>query len=345
MCSSDLLVRSYLHHFFIRDATTKAYEPYISDTYLRYNFAETKIVNGLGEPEQWYSLLPPDRYQALKDRIDLDFAHTNQKFFAAGEPVSLDLFVKNIDSLIVRVFEINTHNYYREHLREVNTDINLDGLVANDDETVEYDESPLRRVRRHFEFPALTKAGVYVVDFIGNGINSRLVVRKGQLRHLVRTTPAGQVFTIFNENNNLVKDASIQLAGHEYQPDEDGQVLVPFSTQPARQPIIISRGDFSSLAFFPHQAENYQLAAGIYVDRESLLKRAQAPVVIRSGLYLNGTPVGLSGLEDVRLTISSVDNEGVSSSKEIKDFELFEDRRSEERRVGKECRSRWSPYH
>ena len=24
---------------------------------------------------------------------------------------------------------------------------------------------------------------------------------------------------------------------------------------------------------------------------------------------------------------------------------LFEDERSEERRVGKECRSRWSPYH
>ena len=24
---------------------------------------------------------------------------------------------------------------------------------------------------------------------------------------------------------------------------------------------------------------------------------------------------------------------------------LLEDRRSEERRVGKECRSRWSPYH
>src|ERR1051325_8313031 len=26
-------------------------------------------------------------------------------------------------------------------------------------------------------------------------------------------------------------------------------------------------------------------------------------------------------------------------------FEVFRDTRSEERRVGKECRSRWSPYH
>ena len=26
-------------------------------------------------------------------------------------------------------------------------------------------------------------------------------------------------------------------------------------------------------------------------------------------------------------------------------FEIVDDERSEERRVGKECRSRWSPYH
>ena len=54
-------------------------------------FAETKIVNGLGEPEQWYSLLPPEKYQALKDRVDLDFASTNRRYFAADEPVQLDV--------------------------------------------------------------------------------------------------------------------------------------------------------------------------------------------------------------------------------------------------------------
>src|SRR3989440_6784300 len=30
---------------------------------------------------------------------------------------------------------------------------------------------------------------------------------------------------------------------------------------------------------------------------------------------------------------------------EIEDPSVFEEERSEERRVGKECRSRWSPYH
>ena len=45
------------------------------------------------------------------------------------------------------------------------------------------------------------------------------------------------------------------------------------------------------------------------------------------------------------------DNETGNSIKEIEDrggkcgISDFEDDRSEERRVGKECRSRWSPYH
>ena len=37
---------------------------------------------------------------------------------------------------------------------------------------------------------------------------------------------------------------------------------------------------------------------------------------------------------------------GKKISKEVKDNTLLSDFiRSEERRVGKECRSRWSPYH
>ena len=57
--------------------------------------------------------------------------------------------------LIVKVFHINTDNYYRQNKREVDTDINLDGLVANHEFTFNYDNPPLHRVRRHFQFPQL----------------------------------------------------------------------------------------------------------------------------------------------------------------------------------------------
>ena len=324
--NDEPLVASYLHQFFIKETTYKPYEPYINDVYLKHHFAETKIVNGLGEAEQWYSLLPPAKYQALKERIDLDFAATNKLLFAPGEAVSLELDVKNVEKLIVKVYELNTFNYYRDHLREVDTDINLDGLVPNEETTHSYGEPPLRRVRRRFDFPTLNKRGVYVVDFIGNGKSSRALIRKGRLHYLVRMGTAGHVFTVLDEKNRKLAGASIQLQGHLYRADDDATITVPFSTKPRRQAIVLMLGEFSSLAFFQHGAENYQLAAGMFVDRESLLKRKKAKLIIRPSLQLNGTPVTLSVLENVRLVIASTDHGGGVSTQEIAGFKLFEDR-------------------
>lgn len=322
------LVRGYLHHFFQTETTYKPYEPYLNDLYLKHNFAEAKIVHGLGDPEQWYSLLPPDVYQQLKERIDLDFAPTNKRLFGADEPVSVDLFVKNVSTLLVKVHSINTQAYYRQHAREVNTDINLDGLVANSETTHQYSDPPLRRVARHFDFPELKQPGVYVIDFIGNGKSSRVVVRKGKLRYVARTGTAGHVFTVFDEAHRKVNDAVLWMDGHEYQADKEGLIRAPFSNNPGFHPIVISHGDFASLAYFQHQSENYGLVAAIHVDRESLLTRRKAQVVVRPGLYLNGTPVTLSVLEEPVLVITSVDHDGVPTTKKVTDFKLFEDRES-----------------
>jgi len=60
------LVRDYLGHFFVAAPDYTAYVKYIRDDYLKDVFVETKIVNGVGDMEQWYSMLPPSRYQALK---------------------------------------------------------------------------------------------------------------------------------------------------------------------------------------------------------------------------------------------------------------------------------------
>jgi hypothetical protein len=324
--NDEPLVRSYLAHFFLEAENFAPYAPYVNDGYLKQVFAETKIVNGLGDAERWYSMLPPATYQALKERIDLDFAFENQTEFAPDQPVGLDVYVKNVPTLIVKVFEINTGNFYRANLRPIDTDVNLDGLVPNHEETHSYDDPPLRRVRRHFNFPQLDHRGVYVIDFIGNGISSRALVRKGQLRHLVRTGVAGQVFTILDENQLPVPQATLWLAGTLYTPDEKGVIVTPFSNQPGRQPIVLSVDGFSSLDHFQQAAESYSLAAGIYVDREELLNRRTARLLVRPSLTVAGTPIALTALEEVKLLITSTDLDGVPSSQEVPDFKLFDDR-------------------
>ncbi|MCH7909891.1 MAG: formate dehydrogenase accessory sulfurtransferase FdhD, partial [Candidatus Hydrogenedentes bacterium] len=111
----------------------------------------------------------------------------------------------------------------------------------------------------------------------------------------------------------------------EYSPD-DGTITVPFSTNPRRQAIILVLGEFSSLAHFQHGADKSRLSAGMFVDRESLLKRKKAKVIIRPSLQLNGTPVTLSVLENASLVITSTDRLGVSTSTVVEDFKLASDR-------------------
>ncbi|WP_254507916.1 hypothetical protein [Anatilimnocola floriformis] len=329
------LVRTFLLHFLRDAADIKEFEPYVNDTYLKHLLAEVKIVNGLGDAEKWASLLPPEQYKQLKERVDIDFAFTNKTSYSADEAVALDLHIKNAGTLIVKVFELNTKNFYRSNLREVDTDINLDGLVPNYEQTHQFTDAPVRRVPKKFEFPQLSRPGIYVIDFIGNGRSSRALVRKGGLKQLVRTSAAGQVFTVLDDKQQVVKNASIYLGGHEYTAEKDGTVIVPFSTNPNRATIVISapttnekgvKSEYSSLGNFLHEAESYGLSAGFYVDRESLLKRKTAKVLIRSSLNINGTPVTLGLLEEVKLLITSTDLDGVAATQEIPNLKLFEDR-------------------
>ncbi|MDQ3332302.1 MAG: hypothetical protein M3552_16905, partial [Planctomycetota bacterium] len=323
------VVRSYLAHFLLEAENYDQFKPYIEENYLKHLFAEVKIVNGLGDEERWASLLPPEQYRALKERIDLDFAETNKTEYGPTEAVGLDVFVKNVDTLLVKVFEINTNSYYRQYGKEIGPDIDLDGLVANFEQTFNYNEPPLRRVRRHYEFPMLKDRGVYVIDFIGNGMSSRAVVRKGKLEFLVRTSAAGQVFTVIDEQRQPVPDATLWLAGTLYRPTKEGVIVTPFSNEPGTRPIVLSAGEFSSLARFEQQAENYAFTAGIYVDREELLSRRKAGVLIRPSLSINGTPISVKSLEEVRLVVTSTDLDGVPTTKTVEDFELFDGKESE----------------
>jgi hypothetical protein len=324
----EALIRDYLFHFFVQEDSYKAYSEYISDEILKQLFAEAKLVNKVGDAENWYSLLSPGQIQALQSRVDMSFAFTNHEVFAPDEVPHLNLFIKNVKKLIVRVFEINTLNYYRDRQQPVDININLEGLVPNNEREERYDEIPLRRMLRSFEFPEIKKRGVYIVEFIGNGRVSRALIRKGELRILERISTAGHIFKVLDEMNRKVERAEIFLAGHAYESDSEGAIVVPFTRDPGQRTIVVRQGDFAWLDHFIHKTENYSLTAGFYVDREALLQGKKAQVLVRPSLQIQETPVTLSVLEDVRLSIAMVDRNGLATNQEIPNFRLFEDRES-----------------
>jgi len=322
------LVRDYLQHFFIKEDDFDPYSTVLQEDYLKELFAETKLIHGLGDPEKWYSLLRPNQVRQLKERVDLRLAPSNKKFFNVNDPIELDLSVKNIKKLIIKIFKINTFNYYRDHLKEINLDLDLEGLVANEERVVHYKEVPLRQVRRHFTFPSLKDPGTTIIEFIGNGKSSRALIRKGRIQFLVKTTAAGQKFTLFDDHYQRLAHGGLWLSGHHYRADKNGQLTIPFSNRPGSTPAILTNGKFSTLAHFYHASESYSLAAGIYLDRESILKQKKATILIKPSLFLNQTPITLSVLKNIVLSLETTNHEGVKAVKEVKDLKLFEDRES-----------------
>ena len=273
------LVRSYLMHFFLTGAEVKEFESWIIDIYLKPVYAETKLVNGVGDSEKWASMLTPEDLKRLKDRVDIDFAFTNRTDFAVDEPIKIELFAKNAPNMLVKVYEINTKNYYRTHGKEIDTDINLDGLVANAERTLPGSDDPFRRTAVTLEFPDpagkpnfpdRTGPGVFVIDLIGGGKSSRALIRKGRIRPIVTTGTAGQVVRVVDEANKPVLNATVWLGGQEYAADKAG--VVDRAVQHRAGPQAHRRQQRATSPAWITSSTSpkaFHLTAGIHVDRES----------------------------------------------------------------------------
>ena len=320
------LVRDYLVHLFADANDYDQYTSYVQESFLRRLFATTKILAGVGDHERWYSMLDdPSGYQALKERVDIDFTCRNRELVRANDVVTLEVDIKNVKTLVVKVFEINTLSYFLAHRRDIDTSVDLDGLVASEETTYTYDEPPLRRVRRSFELPSLSAPGVYVVELIGGGKSSRALIRKGSLRYVERIGAAGHALTVLDEDGEVISDAAIWLGAREYRANQDGEVIIGFTTHATREQILLLHGDVATLETLDHQAESYRFWAGIYLEREQLIGGATASIVIRPQLWLNGVVVSLTLLEEVVLVLECIDLHGVSARIEVPGFALSTD--------------------
>ncbi|MFZ5950765.1 MAG: hypothetical protein ACOYXC_08665 [Candidatus Rifleibacteriota bacterium] len=326
--NDEELVRDYFNFIFQSEDNAEPYFVYIDSNYLLKLLAETRIVYGLGDMEKWYSLLSPQEVKQLKERVELEFISTCKTLLKPEDNIEIEARVKNINKLIVKVYQINTSSFYRTNLNEISTSIDLDGLVANYEKTFNYDQPEHRRHHEKFSFHDLPQRGIFVIELIGNGISSRALIRKGQLNHMSRITSAGHIVTIFNESAEQIKDAKIWMDSREYLPDQNGQFLIPFSTSPGSRQMVISHGELSSLQKFEHLGENYSLNCGFHVDRESLIEGKKATLILRPMLKINGQPADVKLLKETSLTISTTDNEGVPAVKEIAEPELFNDKES-----------------
>ncbi|YCM46161.1 hypothetical protein V2O64_09035 [Verrucomicrobiaceae bacterium 227] len=324
----ESLVKSYLLELLKNAPDSKPFAPYLSESWLRKVFAESKITHSIGKPADWAALLSPSEFQALKDRVDIEFDPTSQEVYGINDEVTLPVHIKNVPKLIVKVFEINTLNYYRNLGNEISTDIDLDGLVANQVEVHEYDDAPQARVRRDFKIPGIeNRRGLWVLEFIGGGKSSRAIIRKGSLGILKQIIAKGEILTVLDENHQPLKGASVWIGEREFPCNDKGSALLPFSNSPGDRSAVIQDAEgFATMVRLKQSSEDYKFTAGMHLDQEALRSGGKARILIRPTLTLAGETISLKNIESASLQLSSTNLDGLPATTSVADFKLTSDR-------------------
>jgi hypothetical protein len=315
------LVRACLEHFLRNVESFDRYAAVLQADWVRRVFAETKILAGIGDVQVWAALLDDaEALERIRDRVELRFPPTASEEFRVDEDVVLDVELKHVGRLLIRVFEIDTLS--RGLADRDDEDFELESFVAREERSIDVEANPFLRVRRSLPFPSMDHRGVYVVEFIGNGLSARTIVRKGDLQFVERSGPAGHEFHVFDETGALLSDARIQIEGREFSAEEDGRILVPYTSSTRYRRALLIHGDFAVAHRFRHASESYDLHLGVHVERETLLPGQRASLVFRPALRLNGASVPLQALEDAVVHVRALGGNGFESALDLRGLTL-----------------------
>jgi len=316
--TDEPLVRECFLHFASTEAAWEPWTEWLRDSWVKPLFAEAKITDGAEGPERWASLLSPTAYQALKDRVDIEFPATNAPAIPIDQEVAVTVTLKNTPQVMVRLFEINTLGWFLSQKRPLNTDLPLDGWVANTEQRHDGESSPFLRTTRRFRFPELKgKRGAWIVEVIGGGRSSRALIRRGGYSLLQSSGPGGDLLRVLDEDTRVVTNAVAWLDGRRWEADpRDGRIQIPFTATPGRRPVVLSdaEGRLASLAEFEHHAENYALEAWFHLDPEQCVAGTDAILAIRSSLRIGDHAASPELLAEPRLTLTTVTHDGVGST-------------------------------
>ncbi|MCO8124971.1 hypothetical protein NHH03_24760 [Stieleria sp. TO1_6] len=317
-----LLVETYLQHF-LRDANdTAPYDRYLQPDFLRGVFARTKLMAGVANPQPYYDMLSAVERRALRDKVQLSFAPTNPKYYQSDQPTELLVDVKNIDKLVVRVYEMNSLAYYRTNESPLDSDVELDGLIASHEKTISYDRAAIERHREKISLPEIGSRGVWVVDLVGKGLRARTLIRRGDLQTVRSADANGMQITVLDENRQPIPGAKIYVGNQEFTAGDDGRVLLPMVNQAVDRRAIVADGMIAKPLHFEHLEENYSLAAGFFVDQTLLQSGRSAALIVRPQLKLGSTVVDPALLKKATLRIIATDLDGIQTTRQFDDLKL-----------------------
>jgi len=309
--------------------------PLLNATWANVLWAEEKLLADRGDEKFRIALRQTldkhygRRYsQELESKRILELTPMNRTFYRVDEEVDLDLWLKNMKSVVVNVYLVCSEAYYVQELKEVPAELNLSGCEPFESFDISYaDKNEIALVKERIRVSSLSaRKGLFIIDVLGGDIGVRAVIRKGCLRFIERQVDDGYRMKVLDEDNNVQEDGKVWVAGNWYRPDETGEILVPFAgVTNMQEPIVASTESNSSVALlstFDRKEYKYELRVGFYIEREHLLSKKTAKLVMRPNLFINEFAISLvKNLTKCTLTTTTTDDVG-SQSTRVVDVEL-----------------------
>lgn len=331
----ETLFQTYFDEIFRTQDTVAPYDNYIEASQLNKTFAKSRILSGVPATE-FQDILTAQELQSMVEAVEIEFSKSNPKSFERSEEVVVQIALKNVQSLIVRLYVLNSQAYFLKHNAPIQSDIDIDGLIPSTEQVLEIEANPLIRSKLDLKIPGLEgKAGVFVLELLGNGRSARAIIKKGCLKCVTMKTIAGTLVKILDEVNNVVsgEGAGLYLDGRFYSTNNpDGQALLPFAQYGGNKKLILTDGEFSELyENFSHEPEYYDLQITAIMPPETAIRGKRAKLYLQVKLNMGVNPAPLSLLSNFKLTCIFQGNEsqvgynkssGFISTKNFPDLEL-----------------------
>lgn len=310
--ASNTIVDDYLKYFFMnKKATQNNFDKYLSREYLDREYFKACILRGDNvqyNPSLHSNIISKDNYEQLIKKAEITVCSHNKQIFSVDEDVKIDLDVKNVNSMSMSIYEINTENYYLNKKKPITSLIVVEGLITAAEYTYSFCEKSQKIVRRSFTLDKIPKRrGVFLVEIVGNGISTRLIIKKGSLSLVSRYTSKGRMCYIINEKNEICKgkDTSIWYNETKYNsiPDK-GTILIPYDGCSDDSWCVLNHDGFSDFANIKVEKPVYSLKGKFYINHESVITGNLARVIFKPILLVNGRAISLSHLKDGKISVN-----------------------------------------
>lgn len=297
------ILSNYLDKMFRAGRKIANYSDFLEKNFLIDMWEESQMMEGKKIEVRQDNAL---KLEQIKELVLTEFCKHNKDVFKIGEDIELFAEIKNVPSLIVKVFIINAENYYRDKFSAFKADINLDGFVATIEHTINYQHSPTIRHREVLKFPEIKgKSGLFVIELIGNGKSARAIIKIGSLSVVTKPTIAGLACFIFDSEHKICANESTGILAENtmYKVDpadtkNPGRILLPYPKNSYECPAILIHESLAQVVKLYRNEETYSLQCGFFMYPEALIMGNKATVLIRPQLLINDRKADIRLLEN-----------------------------------------------